>query len=564
MRLFAFSAGSSEATAGPPGGRRRVKVAIALGIILAFALLIRVYNSTSVVYSNPDEALLAYFAVNLAKLSPLEPDIAQNALARMMSWDYGWPLLVVQFAWIRVIDAVNIPINEATIVLPQVLAGTAVCLLTFLVGRAIKDERAGLLAAAFMAVAPLPVMNSRSVGRVLSPASALFLLAVLMLIRYMHRPQSSRRRMWAGVSVGLYLCSDLQFPVAAVALLLLMALWPKPEGYDTPKKTAQMFLRPRFLIPPIVLFVPYVAAYLYACSLGYPDQTYLGSILVEHSYDWGFHVVPWLRDLSRNIGSVLAVVSLLSVAALVYHRRNRRYSWLICWIALTAAPFVFAVTGRVTIASGYHVHLIVGLAIAAGIGVSMLKNPWAVSTAAVIIVATTFPVTARGVFGFGVFRETRAARNTPYGGVPPDNGLKAAGYWVRRNVPKDATVHVIHDPAVAYWYMGREASELGYTTWPEYRQYLHRHGGELDVVVVPESQASWEKLDLPERGFEGLVSIVDDGQVVCRIATRWPVEETLVLERANALYNQTYNSVDTILPEMGPYVPGKPLVLPAG
>ncbi|MFO7948292.1 MAG: hypothetical protein R6V19_15930 [Armatimonadota bacterium] len=514
------------------------------------------------VYSNPDEALWAYFVVNSAKLPVLSADVTHNAITRILSWDYGWPLFIIHFLWVRTLNALHIAIHEGTIVVPNVLAGTAVCLLTFFVGRAIKDRRAGLLAAAFMAVAQLPVMNSRSMGRAVSLGSVFFLFAALMLIQYIQKPDDNRRRLYAGISVGLYLCSDLQFPIGAAVLVLLMLLWPRPEGWRNPRKLARMFVRPRFLLPPVILFLPYVAAYLYARSLGYPEQTYLGSILVEHSYDWGIHLIPWLRDLGSNVGPVLTGVSLISVVLLFTRWHDRRYRWLLSWIAVTAAPFLFAVTWKVTIAAGYHVHLVVGLAIAAGIGVSMLKRPWLIGLVAALIVGSTVFVTCRAVLGISVPDEVRSSRPIPYGGIPPDSGVKAAGYWVRQHVPPSARIHVIHDPAVAHWYMGREAAQLDYTRWPQYREYLAQHADELDVVVVPETTASWENLELPARGFEGLVTIVDGGRVACRIATRWPVEETLQLDRTNTRYNRTYNSIDTILPEVGPYVPGKPLTLP--
>lgn len=83
--------------------RRRTTIIVLL-MIMAAAIVLRIYGLWSLVYCNPDEALWSYFLVNNAKLPMLNLDLMHSGLARVLSWDYGWPACVFYSAYVYVPD----------------------------------------------------------------------------------------------------------------------------------------------------------------------------------------------------------------------------------------------------------------------------------------------------------------------------------------------------------------------------------------------------------------------------------------------------------------------------
>lgn len=543
-----------------PHRARSRAVTFALLAIVLLALVLRVYGLRHLVYSNPDEALFSYFVVRVAQLSPVTLHPAENALANILSWDYGWPLYLVDYAYLRALSALHVPVNEATLALPMVAFGTLLCLLVFLLGRRYAGARAGLLAAAFVAVLPIFVEQARSIGTTEPCSGFLFLLAVLQAARYFEHPQSGKRQWLAGLCVGLYLCGDPQIVIGGLVLLLFTVLWPRAQGYEGLAGWRRLVLRPGILIPPVVLFSPLVAAYVYAVHLGYPDQTYLGSILNGHKADWGFHLLPFLADLARNMGLVplllLPIALLLPGCVRASAARDPRFRWLLCWIGVTALPFLFAVTSKVTEVYGYHEHLVTGLALLLAVAVAGLR-PRAVGIAlASVAVAGALAFTLGGVLRIPPF-PSMYGEKVPYGGLPPNNGMKTAGYWVRQNVPANETVFVAHDPGVAYWYLGREGVIGGYGAGMVRAESFLAHKDQVQVAVIPDQRQYYPPALFAQNGFPGHLVVRSDGKDVLDIYTRKPLHQTLNTEQLDPLFARTYRTLSALIPPGAPYVPGK-------
>lgn len=523
---------------------------------MLLALLLRTYGLRHLVYSNPDEALLSYFVVRVAQLSPVSPQPADNALANILSWDYGWPLNVTYDLYLRALDVLHVPVNEATLALPTVAFGLLQCLLVFLLGRRFGGARAGLLGAAFVAVLPIFVGQGRSIGAVQASSGALFLLAVLQAARYFERPQGAKRQWLLGLCLGLHVSGDTQLVLGALVLLLFSAMWPRPAGYEGWYGWRRLVLRPGVLIPPVVLFAPFIPAYLYAVHLGYPDQTYLGSILMGHRPQWGFHLLPFLTDLGRNMG--LLPLLLLPVALALRGRfGDGRYRWLLCWIGITALPFVFAVTNEVTEAYTYHQHLATGLVLLLASALAALRprRVGAALAAAAIVGALSF--TLGGVLRLEPFPSQYSANKIPYGGLTANNGMKAAGYWVRENVPMSDDVFVAHDPAVTYWYLGREGIIGGYGAGMVRADSFLKQRDRIQVAVIPDQRQYYAPSLFVANGFRGHIVVRGGGREVLDIYTRQPLRQTLDTEQIDPLFDRTYNTLRTLIPPGAPYVPGK-------
>ncbi|MEN6546075.1 MAG: hypothetical protein ABFE07_08550 [Armatimonadia bacterium] len=557
-------------------------------LILLTAFILRTYGLRSLVYANPDEALWSFFIVTSAELSPLSPHPSENALAKIMSWDYGYPLFVADYLYVRTLEALNLPVNEATLPGVLVILGALTCLLVFFVARRFANgtDTPGLLAAALFAVIPLLVGRHRTIGGAEAANGFLFVLAVLMLMRYWEAPGSPRRQWLAGLAVGLWMCADVQLAVTGSVLIAFVLLWPRPEGYTGCSGLRRLLVRPGTLLPPIVLFAPYIPVYLYALKLGYPDQTFLGTMLSEHKADWGLHLIPFLRDLWVNLGLVALIA--VPVALILLRRcfRDRRYQWLLAWMIITAAPFVLAVTSKVTEASGYHHHLtaalclLIGLAFSSTVGAhrgaptltaadtpsdvpvagaSLSAPRRALPVLGLLIVLFTLATTLGGVFRVPAFVPLYTSPKIPYGGLVPNSGMKTAGYWVRQNLPPAVPVFVAHDPSVAYWYLGREALTGGYIDQPARKPVLLDNAARVQAAVIPEQYDLYPDRLMRSLGFRGLLSVTRDSHEVLRLYTKRPLRLTLPVEQYDALYNQTYRTAAQIIPPPFPYVPGKSL-----
>ncbi|MEN6304869.1 MAG: hypothetical protein ABFD96_19215 [Armatimonadia bacterium] len=559
---------------------------ILLLLILLTAFTLRTYGLRSLVYANPDEALWSFFIVTSAELSPFSPHPSENALAKIMSWDYGYPLFVADHLYVRTLEALNLPVNEATLPGVLVILGALTCLLVFFVARrfAPGNDTPGLVAAALFAVIPLLVGRHRTIGGAEAANGFLFVLAVLMLIRYWEAPASTRRQWLAGLAVGLWMCADVQLAVTGSVLIAFVLLWPRPDGYTGWVGLRRLLVRPGTLLPPVLLFAPYLPVYLYALKLGYPDQTFLGTMLNEHKADWGLHLIPFLRDLWVNLGLIALLAIPVALVLLRTRFRDRRYQWLLAWIGLTALPFLIAVTSKVTEASGYHHHLTAALCLLTGLafsstvgahrgapalpaagtpsdvpvaGASLSAPRRALPVLGLLIVLATAATTLGGVFRVPAIVPLYPSPKIPYGGLVPNSGMKTAGYWVRQNLAPAVPVFVAHDPSVAYWYLGREALTGGYIDQPARKPVLLDNAASVQAAVIPEQYDLYPDHLMRSLGFRGLMSVTRDSREVLRLYTKRPLRLTLPVEQYDALYNQTYRTAAQIIPPPFPYVPGK-------
>ena len=533
---------------------RRATIALVLIILLAACL--RAWGLRSLVYANPDEALVSYFVVRVAGLSPLTHHLPDNAIANIFSWDYGWPLYTLDYVYLRGLQALGLPICEATLALPTALLGCLNCLLIYLLGARFGSRRAGLIAAALLAVMPLWVGRSRSVGGAEACSGFLFLLAALQITHYLEQP--SRKRQWlAGLCLGVYLCGDVQVAIGATVLLLLTMLWPKTEGYQGVRGWLRLVLTPGTLLPPLLLFAPYVPVYAYALKLGYRDQTYLGTMLAEHHADLGFHLSAFLHDLALNTGFLPLLLTPLAIHALRGRLGDGRLRWLLIWIALTALPFLVAVTDKVTQASGYHEHLIAGLALLLGLAATSVR-PRAVGhalAAAAVLGALFF--TCAGVLRLGPLTQYWPSEKIPYGGLTPNNGMKTAGYWVRQNVPASEKVFSAHDPAVSAWYLGRDPMIGGYGYGMERAGSFLKAKDQVGTAVISGQQDQYPPSLFAGNGFPGRIIVRSGGREVLSIYTRKPLQQSLDTEQYDPLYTQAYHTSQAIVPPGSGYVPGK-------
>jgi hypothetical protein len=176
-----------------------------------------------------------------------------------------------------------------------------------------------------------------------------------------------------------------------------------------------------------------------------------------------------------------------------------------------------------------------------------------------IVVIGALLVTLGGLFRVPALVPLWPEQKIPYGGLVPNSGMKTAGHWVRRNVPPQERVFVAHDPAVAYWYMGRECVTGGLVNMAQRKETLLREAPRIAVAVIPGDLAAYPPELMRGLGFAGDITVTAGGAPVLMIYTRRPVNATLAVEEGDRQYNAAVRTARAIIPPPWPYAPGKPI-----
>jgi hypothetical protein len=176
-----------------------------------------------------------------------------------------------------------------------------------------------------------------------------------------------------------------------------------------------------------------------------------------------------------------------------------------------------------------------------------------------VVVVGALLVTLGGLFRVAPLVPLWPQEKIPYGGLVPNSGMKTAGYWVRQNLPPEASVFVAHDPAVAYWYMGRECVTGGLVASADRKQALLQNAPRLAAAVIPEQQSTYPPELMRQLGFPGRITVLAGGTERLNIYTRTEGSSRMSTEEFDPLYNAAYRTRRAIIPPGWPYVPGKPV-----
>lgn len=201
--------------------------------------------------------------------------------------------------------------------LPFVLAGLGAVVLAYLLGRELRDERYGLLAAAIMAAANYPVWMSR-VGFQEGLLTVWVLLALWLFARSLKNP---RYVLGVGAAVGLALLTKYS-AVVLIPVILGGYLFFQPRMFRSARTYAALAVMLAVLSPAIVY-----NAMLFA-ERGHFDATLwamLGNRHADfstdaHSYSSGLTAFQWLHWLPDGFGWLLLFFAIAGLVLLVLFR----------------------------------------------------------------------------------------------------------------------------------------------------------------------------------------------------------------------------------------------------
>ncbi len=211
-----------------------------LGAILAAAFLLRVWGNLYDLGSgfHPDEEHYVHIAVRMMAEGTLNPAYFQNpplysyaillVLAALFGGKYATGRVASRAEFVETLPPL-VPFGIARGLVA--LAGTATCLVLYLLGRRYGGELTGTLAAGFYAVAFLSVRDAHFAVNDI-PMVLLVTLAVLFAVRFLEGGRT-RDLVWGGLAAELAVATKYNGGIALVPLLLACVL-RTPEGSAQP------------------------------------------------------------------------------------------------------------------------------------------------------------------------------------------------------------------------------------------------------------------------------------------------------------------------------------------
>lgn len=318
----------------------------------------------------------------------------------------------------------------------SIFCGLAAVVLTFLVGRALFGDLAGLVAAAFLAVNPVHLIWSATAASN-AFALALVLLAVYLALLYMrsHEP-------WLLAACTLALCISLLSRVEYALFIVPLVMLLRAEGAWPPRRHWRYAILPLALVA--LVYLPMVRM-----MAGHPKNVvYTGDLLWNQSIQYLFKVA---------IGFYIplpAVILVLSALLLVGKAERRSVLALGAWFLVF---FLFYNTWLSEGQDRLFLLTLVPLFLLAGLGVQSLRGRIGIHELVTLAVCLLFAIgpldtLSRGEEGPGSLSwnalATRLVNDWPFDGdcyiVTADPSLYMAT-GVARAVPARA---VLDDPTL--------------------------------------------------------------------------------------------------------------------
>jgi len=536
--------------------------------IFLLGLALRAWNLNSV-FLEPDAAMWAIIPIKLYShpfftlASPLE----LNPLAQLAAWHYGYLYPSFLFIWVTMLSLAGLPVNEITLVLPCLFIGSASIIVIYLLTKKLFNRHTAILAASLTAILPLHVGLSRTMITTRMPADFLLLLTIFLFIR--HLKSGERKTGWpASISMGLYCVSNPMFLwVFPILFYLSFSYSTSGEGgiLQRLKKALPPFFRKEVIIPPFLLLLPPISVFLYGISVDkFGGQ--IGYMLAKKKV-LGIYLESVAGHFVYNIGLAL---SLLIPFCVVYGsirilQRKKEEGLLIFWAVVCTFPFIFLVPDKVTGIRAYLLDGTIPLVILVSLSIvrfiHFLKNTYGrfYSTAGIfflgILIFSTFTSTLHSIFGFqldGTIIITPYKLQTEeitFGSVRKDNGVKAAGYYVRENVPQEAKVFIDMSPHHGPLYFGRVVYAVLDADTQKILSYLEKNKNKLDVIVINNFHEQDVQKIIGKKFFK-IVDIRNANEAVMSIFSK--KEEPLKIlqvEDVNELFNEKYNEADKLIPQ---------------
>lgn len=437
----------------------RYHALLALALIVG-ALLRLVANGAP--FSSSDHAELAgivtyFYPRGVGSLGGGSPNIWQ-----MLTSAHGALPPLLGMLSMTIVGLTGVAISEWWWNLPFVLVGLATIWVGARFAEDLAGRRAGAIAALLLALLPIHAATSRASGLGHITLMGLGqLLTLWAFLRYYERPTPARARL-ASLALCLDLLIELFFPVLLALLFALGMLAGRPGDSFSARlaATRRRFMARQVLLAPLIvivvnglIMVGYAAGYL-------PQGGTFSRLFQGSDRQAGLFLGAFWGNASFVAGAagfaLLAGLGLLGLPML--WRLDRRAAPLL-WAAAYLLPFIIFTRANF---AGYLLMGSVGLTISAAVVLADLWERRAIARLAAGLIVPALAV-ALALQSLGIiFGVGPLAGAIAQGGVQPDQGLKAAAWWVRGHSDRQALVFADGslEPYQIWYYLRRPAIAL--------------------------------------------------------------------------------------------------------
>ena len=410
--------------------------------LLAGALLRLVANNQPFPSSDHAEvaAIVSFFYPrSLASLVP-----SASSSWNMLTNPHGLLSLVIAFGSSTVLGLLGVHLNEFWWNAPFVVVHLVGIALVAALVRRLAGGWAGAIAALLIAIMPIHAVMSRASGVGNMPLTfECQTLSLLCALRYYESPTPQRARDLS-LAMALNLLVELFFPLLFVLLLgagVLAAETKSGTLSERLRRARTLLFQPKvMLLPLLVIVFNFVLLLLHVA--GWTEMGGLAARLLSGSdRNAGLYLGDFWNNSSYVVGAIaLILLFVLGLANLPAARRLQLRSLPLYWSILYLAPFLFFTRPHV------FEYFLLGLAplllnaavvVAVGLRADMLRR--GLATLAIALLVTLLSLRSLSMI-FGIDAVALAGTGKANGAVFPEQGLKAATWWLRNQSTPETLV----------------------------------------------------------------------------------------------------------------------------
>jgi hypothetical protein len=397
-----------------------------------------VYTARSVLRYSPGPRTEFRLSLSSGPTDPVNPLTFVKSV-------HGPLTLIVGFVWMHLVALFRIPLDEGMWHLPFALLGSVLIATSYLLGSRLRSRRAGLIAAALVAVLPLHVAFSRISGEAhFILATGLQQACLLMWWRYLEHA-TKRAALATGVLLGLAILTDFFF-VGLLITLGVMAFFHART--HTGAASVRTTLRPlgqwRIVLPALGPLLLQLALAGYTLMSHQPAGMFgrvLSQLRTEEAAAGGLDLGSPLANMIHGSNWLFVGVIITSIVLFALSRAYRDAGVTVA-LALPLVylfPLLFLHRERLI---GHYIPVLTGFCLFLACLVDHLSAVLVRRLIALgmvsILVATLLLSTLSMVYRIPVGSLFQSIPE--HGAIGRDYGTKAAAWWLLHNTPSDALV----------------------------------------------------------------------------------------------------------------------------
>jgi hypothetical protein len=530
-----------------------------LALIFTAALILRTVGLGGVFHSNDSVETAYYSGCNTGSMSDwmntLKPARTHSILG-----------VASAFILVRSLGLLGLPVTEFVWNLPYAFTGTLTVISAYMLVKLLfKKDLPALTAALLMALLPVHVYVSRSSGHVHHSLPLFLETTTLIAFYHYYEKPSSRRLLTASILLSASMLSHVFFPLIFITLVYMGAHYTEGQPAGRLTKSVLELLRAYSREPVLTVLLVIVLAVSSVFTLYHSGASY-GSLP-------GIHFRHYMLNMLFFMGVIPLAVGVFCLNRAVRYVKDFGLKGVPAVLFLShSLPFLFifdrCITNHFTLPAA-SLTIMVGAVLGQAASERQSKTK---TTAIVILISSCFLIHALNTLGLahtpdyaGILAPEKIVCKsglafdciispctwTYPGGVYPDSGVKAAGYWIREHaresdvVFSDASGGAGIETNVLGYYARRRHVCLNDASLMQVAALFNKTKDNLDVLLIrPENELLFGAL--MEGGFRKTAVVYSEGNPVLLIYTRREFYEqpaVLDLLEYNRLYDAEYSDV---------------------